>query len=136
MLRAMNATASGCPDLAIIIVNYNTCDLLRDCLRSVFASQVDLARLPAGEQGPEPRCLTVDVCVVDNASPDDSVAMVRREFPQVRVIANQGNAGYPAANNQGLRLFGFGQSAERRLLQEERAIRAGSYATSPDMRCC
>jgi GT2 family glycosyltransferase len=115
MTYAMNAKASADPDLAIIIVNYNTCDLLRDCLRSVYGSELDLARLPAGEQGPEPRKLTIDVCVVDNASPDDSVAMVRREFPQVRVIANSTNAGYPAANNQGLRLFGFENPSERTL---------------------
>ncbi len=37
--------------------------------------------------------------------------MVRRDFPQVRVIANQVNAGYPAANNQGLRLYGFADEA-------------------------
>ena len=86
-------------DLAIVIVNYNTSGLLRDCLKSVFAStgELDLA-----------------VCVVDNASPDDSVAMVRAEFPQVHLIANPDNRGYPAANNQGLRYFGFGtHSAER-----------------------
>lgn len=79
-------------DLAIIIVNYNTSALLRDCLRSVFASTGGLR---------------LAVCVVDNASPDDSVAMVRAEFPQVHVIANAENVGYPAANNQGLRWFGF-----------------------------
>lgn len=79
-------------DLAVIIVNYNTSGLLRDCLNSVFAStgNLDLA-----------------VCVVDNASPDDSVAMVRAEFPRVHLIANAENVGYPAANNQGLRDFGF-----------------------------
>jgi GT2 family glycosyltransferase len=107
----MNATASTCPDLAVIIVNYNTCDLLRDCLRSVFSSQMDMTRLPVAEQGPEPRTLSMRVCVVDNASPDDSAGMVRREFPQVQVIANAGNVGYPAANNQGLRLFGYGENA-------------------------
>ncbi len=80
-------------DLAIIIVNYNTSGLLRDCLKSVFASTGDL---------------DLAVCVVDNASPDDSVAMVRAEFPQVHLIANTENVGYPAANNQGLRYFGFG----------------------------
>lgn len=89
----MNETPSNPLDLAIVIVNYNTCALLRDCLRSVFASAGDVR---------------LAVCVVDNASPDDSVAMVRAEFPQVRVIANQKNTGYPAANNQGLRVFGFG----------------------------
>ena len=104
---AMNATASGSPDLVIVIVNYNTCALLRDCLRSVYASELDMAPLPAGERGPAPRRLTLATCVVDNASPDDSVAMVRREFPQVQVIANDHNTGYPAANNQGLRLYGF-----------------------------
>lgn len=110
MPYTMDATVSACPDIAIVIVNYNTCDLLRDCLRSVFASQTDLARLPLGECGPKPRNLALDVCVVDNASPDGSVAMVRREFPQVRVVANQVNVGYPAANNQGLRLYGFGDA--------------------------
>ena len=108
MTNAMDATASGCPDLAIVIVNYNTSALLRDCLRSVYASELDIARLPLDEQCARPAALTIDVCVVDNASPDDSVAMVRREFPQVRLIANPANVGYPAANNQGLRLYGFG----------------------------
>ncbi len=80
------------PELGIIIVNYNTCALLRDCLRSVFASegQLDLA-----------------VCVVDNASHDGSVDMVCREFPQVYVIGNDDNLGYPQGNNQGLHYFGF-----------------------------
>ncbi len=89
----MNDMLSRPLDLAIVIVNYNTSALLRDCLRSVFAS--------TGK-------LKLAVCMVDNASPDDSVAIVRAEFPQVHVIANQGNVGYPAANNQGLRYFGFG----------------------------
>jgi len=83
-------------DLAVVIVNYNTSALLRDCLRSVFASTGGLM---------------LAACVVDNASPDDSVAMVRAEFPQVPVIANCTNLGYPAANNQGLRWFGYGEVA-------------------------
>ncbi len=88
----MNETSSATLDLAIVIVNYNTSALLADCLRSVFANRGGL---------------TLAVCVVDNASPDDSVAMVRAEFPQVHVIANATNAGYPQANNQGLKYFGF-----------------------------
>ena len=79
-------------DLAIVIVNYNVCDLLRDCLTSVFASTG----------------VTLEVCVVDNASPDGSAAMVAREFPQVHLIRNTDNLGYAAANNLGLRHFGFG----------------------------
>jgi N-acetylglucosaminyl-diphospho-decaprenol L-rhamnosyltransferase len=79
-------------DLAVVILNYNTAGLLRDCLRSVFASQ--------GE-------LRIGVCVVDNASSDDSAAVVRAEFPAAHLIANTANVGYSAGNNAGLRWFGF-----------------------------
>jgi hypothetical protein len=74
-------------DLSIIIVNYSTCGLLRGCLHSVFASQ--------GE-------LSYEVLVIDNKSPDDSVAMVRKEYPQVRLIESPINGGYAYANNLGL----------------------------------
>ncbi len=84
-------------DLAIVIVNYNVCDLLRDCLKSVYASISLSLGCPLG----------FDVCVVDNASPDDSAAMVAREFPQAHLIRNTRNMGYAAANNVGLRYFGF-----------------------------
>ena len=80
-------------ELGIVIVNWNTRDLLRECLRSVYASRGDF---------------TFQVCVVDNASGDGSAAMVRAEFPQVQVIASPTNVGYPAGNNLGLRAFGFG----------------------------
>lgn len=83
--------ATAVVDLAIVIVNYNVVNLLRRCLQTVFESLGDLH---------------IQVCVIDNNSPDDSVAMVRREFPQVAVIANTKNVGYSAANNQGLRLLG------------------------------
>jgi len=74
--------------LSIVIVNFNTRDLLRDCLHSVFASQ-----------GVE----TLDVWVVDNASADGSAAMVAAEFPNARLIANPDNHGYAYANNLALR---------------------------------
>jgi GT2 family glycosyltransferase len=79
-------------DLGIVVVSYNTRELLRDCLRSVYASRGDL---------------TFKVCVVDNASSDGSVEMVAKTFPQAQLIANEENLGYPTANNQGLRTFGF-----------------------------
>lgn len=85
-------------DLGIVIVSYNTRRLLRDCLRSVYANQGSF---------------TFEVCVVDNASPDGSADMVAAEFPQVTLIANQENLGYPSANNQGLKAFGFGQPEDR-----------------------
>ncbi len=84
-------------DLGIVIVNYNTRDLLRRCLETVYASEGDLG---------------YQVCVVDNCSSDGSAAMVAAEFPQVRLIANDENRGYPAANNQGLRAFGYPDGAE------------------------
>jgi len=84
-------------DLGIVVVSYNTRDLLRTCLQSIYASR--------GE-------FTFGVCVVDNGSSDDSAAMVSAEFPQVELIANEENVGYPAANNQGLKAFGFSESSE------------------------
>lgn len=84
-------------DLGIVIVNYNTRDLLRACLRTLYASQGDF---------------TLEVCVVDNGSTDGSGEMVATEFPQARRILNPDNRGYPAANNQGLRLLGFPNGAE------------------------
>ena len=59
------------PSLAIVIVSYNTRDLLRDCLRSV---------------GPGDAACALDIWVVDNASRDGSAAMVRAEFPHTHVI--------------------------------------------------
>lgn len=74
-------------DVSIIIVNWNTCNLLRQCLQSVF------------DQRPSFKC---EVIVIDNGSSDDSVDMVRREFGQVKLVANQNNRGFAAANNQGI----------------------------------
>jgi GT2 family glycosyltransferase len=74
--------------ISIIIVNYNTADLLVPCLNSV---------MPWSELG-------LEVIVVDNASRDDSAAMVSQDFPWVNLIANESNAGFARANNQALKL--------------------------------
>ena len=79
-------------DLVVVILNYNTADLLGDCLQSVYAS--------AGE-------LNYQVCVVDNASTDNSADMVRREFPRADLIVNRRNVGYSTGNNVGLASFGI-----------------------------
>ncbi|MBN1953663.1 MAG: glycosyltransferase family 2 protein [Anaerolineae bacterium] len=71
-------------DLSIVIVNWNVRDLLRSCLRSIAPG--------------------VEVIVVDNASTDGSAGMVRCEFPSVRLVANDENRGFSAANNQGIAL--------------------------------
>ena len=75
-------------DLSIVIVNWNTQDLLRDCLRSLLAG---LGSLEA------------EVLVVDNASGDGSVAMLRRDFPEVRLIESDRNLGFAGGNNLALR---------------------------------
>lgn len=77
------------PDLSVVIVNWNTRELLRDCLASV-------------PQGVSPGHM-IEVWVVDNASRDESAAMVTACFPHVRLIANTENAGFARANNQAIR---------------------------------
>ncbi len=74
-------------NLSIVIVNWNTRDLLATCLESLAAS---LSR-PDRE-----------VIVVDNASSDGSALMVRERFPQVSLIQNETNVGFARANNQGI----------------------------------
>jgi N-acetylglucosaminyl-diphospho-decaprenol L-rhamnosyltransferase len=81
--------------LSIIIVNWNTRDLLAGCLQSVISSQFSV---PANCQ------LTPEIFVIDNASADGSAAMVRERFPWVTLIENTGNAGFARASNQGLAL--------------------------------
>ena len=82
--------------LAVIVVSHNTRTLLKDCLASVFTS-LEQSRLDG------------TVWVVDNASSDGSPDMVRREFPQIQLLANPNNRGFAAANNQGLRALGCEQ---------------------------
>lgn len=73
--------------LSVIIVNYNVKYFLEVCLCSVF-------RAMEGIQG--------EVIVVDNHSSDGSTAMLREQFPQVRLVANTANTGFSKANNQGV----------------------------------
>lgn len=78
---------SSTPNVSVIIVNWNTCDILRDCLASIARETT----------------LPYEIIVVDNASTDGSAEMVRSSFPNVTLIANSENRGFAAANNQGLR---------------------------------
>ena len=80
--------------LSIVIVNYNVKYFLKQCLQSVFASDLTLA---------DGQRLELEVWVVDNDSADGSVGMVERDFPQVHLIANHDNRGFACANNQALR---------------------------------
>lgn len=75
------------PDLSIIIVSWNVRELLRACLQSIDAGRGDL---------------DLEVIVVDGASGDGSLKMVRGSFPWVKVIACEENVGFPRGNNLGL----------------------------------
>ena len=101
--KALDKTVPEVLDLAIVVLSYNTAGLLRGCLRSVFSSMGDMS---------------YRVCVVDNASADDSVGMVRQEFLQAHLIVSPANVGFSAGNNLGLRWVGFrddGTPSERPL---------------------
>jgi N-acetylglucosaminyl-diphospho-decaprenol L-rhamnosyltransferase len=79
-------------DVGIVILNWNTRDLLKRCLETVLASEGDF---------------TYQVVVVDNHSSDGSAEMVRQNFPTVQVIESGSNGGYSFGNNFGLRALGF-----------------------------
>ena len=76
------------PDISISIVSFNTNEVLRSCLDSIFHNNGDVA---------------VEVIVVDNASTDGSVEMVEHEFPQASLIRNERNLMFTKANNQAIR---------------------------------
>ncbi len=75
-------------DISIIIVNWNTKEILRDCLDSIYTCAADNVEF--------------EVIVVDNASEDDSGTMVKEKYPEVTLIQNVTNRGFAAANNQGI----------------------------------
>ena len=85
--------------LSILIVNWNTRDLLADCLRSITDY-----RLKIEDPASSIFNLQSEIIVIDNASTDGSAAMVRERFPRVRLIENAENVGFARANNQGIAL--------------------------------
>ena len=87
MLRAGGPPQKGPPDVSVIIVTWNVRDLTLECLKSLDQRSGSL---------------DVEAIVVDNASTDGTVTAVRSAFPGVTLIANGGNIGFPAANNDGL----------------------------------
>jgi GT2 family glycosyltransferase len=82
----MNASA---PIISVIIVSYNVQDFLDLCLDAVIRS---LKNIPS------------EIFVVDNNSSDDTVALVKQKYPQIKLIANKENLGFSKANNQALAL--------------------------------
>ncbi len=111
-LAAVHAT----PTVGVVIVSYNTRDLLRRCL----------ATLPACS-------LPLRVVVVDNASQDASVAMVQAEFPGVQLVPCASNAGFAAANNMGMTALGLPSAPDAPpyvlLLNPDTEVQAGAIET-------
>lgn len=91
------------PDLSIVIVNWNVRELLRRCLESILGSDgLVVGGLDTPRYSTSGEMWTAEVTVVDNASADDSVAMLAQDYPWVRIVANRDNLGFTRANNQGL----------------------------------
>jgi len=91
--------------IGVVIVSFNTCELLRGCLDSLRSCALPLR-----------------VVVVENSSRDDSAAMVRACFPEIDLIALEQNVGFAAGTNVGLRRLGVGSWE----------LRAGVSAPTPN----
>ncbi len=75
-------------EVSIIIVNWNTKEMLKNCLSSIYENP--------------PKC-SFEVIVIDNASSDGSQQMVKTHFPMAILIENEANVGYSRANNIGFK---------------------------------
>ena len=73
------------PAISIVILNYNSIDYLMDCISSIEQSKLN--------------GLTVETIVVDNASTDDSVKVLRKGYKKVKLISSKINKGFAAGNN-------------------------------------
>lgn len=76
------------PNVSIIIVNYNTKQLLKECIQSIIQQTKEVS---------------YEIIVVDNDSCDGSQTLIRSEFPTVRLIESGGNLGFGKANNIGMK---------------------------------
>ena len=104
----MNSNHS--PEASVIIVSFNTRDILRACLDSLYAA--------IGRR-------VIEVIVVDNASRDASADMVEREFPQAHLLRSTTNLGFAAANNLG---FKSAQGRYVILLNPDAQVEADAFA--------
>ncbi len=76
-------------DLSIIIISFNTKDLLRACIKSVYETTANLI---------------YEIIIVDNGSTDGSIDMLAIEFPEIHAINNKINLGFAKANNQAIKV--------------------------------
>lgn len=73
--------------LSVIVVNHNAAAFLNRCLKSIACALAGIDH---------------EVCIVDNASSDESASLIRKQFPQVQWLSNERNLGFAAALNRGL----------------------------------
>lgn len=102
------------PVLSVVIVSWNTRDLLGRCLLSLQQSSA---------------ALSSQVVVVDNGSSDDTVEMVRAEFPRVELLINRRNLGFGVANNLA---FSVARGRYVLLLNPDTELHAGAIETLLD----
>ena len=110
ILDSSHPSSTDTFDVSIVIVSFNTREVLRECLESV-------ERESAG--------LRVEVFVVDNHSSDGSPEMIEREFPQVRLFRSEVNLGFASANNVALEVV---RGRYPVLLNSDAFLRAGALA--------
>jgi GT2 family glycosyltransferase len=99
------------PDISIIIVNYNVKDLLLKCITSIYHFTLNES---------------FEIIVIDNNSNDGSHGALLDKYPDVKLIQNNWNAGFPAANNQGIKLatgnFIFLLNPDTELIEDSIAV--------------
>lgn len=75
------------PDISVILVSYNTVEMTKTALSRLFSSLPDVE---------------MEIIIIDNASRDHSADVLRRDYPQIRLLENKTNVGFGRANNQAL----------------------------------
>ena len=117
--------ADDTPVVTVLITNYNGREILRDALGAVYQTGTGVP---------------FDVVVIDDASTDESAAMVRREFPAVRLIVNESNMGFVRANNRGVReargRYIFLLNSDTIVVNDAIAILSGYLDSHPEAGAC
>ena len=112
-------------DVSVIIVNYNTCDLVKNCITSIMEKTKNVSS---------------EIIVVDNNSKDGSVETIINEFPQVRVFPLKENIGFGKANNIGVQhakgRYVFFLNSDTILLNDAISILANYLDTHESVALC
>lgn len=101
-------TPAVSPLISICIPNYNGADYIRECIGSVLAQERDYE---------------IEIILHDDASTDDSLSIIRKEFPEVHVLSSKANAGFCISNN---RMVGYSRGTYILLLNNDAILRLGS----------